>query len=61
MQSGLPADAASLRETGSVDMYTPRGPVSRGLPLGYEAYEISKSTKDFKISRKISRRFQISR
>ena len=48
MQSGLPADAASLRETGSVDMYTPRGPVSRGLPLGYEAYEISKSTKDFK-------------
>ena len=28
MQSGLPADAASLRETGSVDRYTPRGPVS---------------------------------
>ena len=26
MQSGLPADAASLRETGSVDRYTPRGP-----------------------------------
>ena len=23
MQSGLPADAASLRETGSVDRYTP--------------------------------------
>ena len=29
MQSGLPADAASLRETGSVDRYTPRGPVSQ--------------------------------
>ena len=28
VQSGLPADAASLRETGSVDRYTPRGPVS---------------------------------
>ena len=28
MQSDLPADAASLRETGSVDRYTPRGPVS---------------------------------
>ena len=28
MLSGLPADAASLRETGSVDRYTPRGPVS---------------------------------
>ena len=24
MQSGLPADAVSLRETGSVDRYTPR-------------------------------------
>ena len=29
VQSGLPADAASLRETGSVDRYTPRGPVSQ--------------------------------
>ena len=28
MQSGLPADAASLRETGSVDRYTPRQPVN---------------------------------
>ena len=28
VQSGLPAHAASLRETGSVDRYTPRGPVS---------------------------------
>ena len=26
MQSGLPADAASLRETGSIDRYSPRGP-----------------------------------
>ena len=31
MQSGLPADAASLRETGSVDRYTPRGPVSNSI------------------------------
>ena len=31
MQSGLPADAASLRETGSVDRYTPRGPVSAAV------------------------------
>ena len=31
MQSGLPADAASLRETGSVDKDTPRGPVSHGI------------------------------
>ena len=31
MQSGLPADAASLRETGSVDRYTPRGPVSHRI------------------------------
>ena len=29
--SGLPADAASLRETGSVDWYTPRGPVSHRI------------------------------
>ena len=28
MQSGLPADAASLRETGSIDRYTLRGPLS---------------------------------
>ena len=27
MQSGLAADAANLRETGSVYRYTPRGPV----------------------------------
>ena len=31
MQSGLPADAASLRETGSVDRYTPRGSVSNSI------------------------------
>ena len=31
VQSGLPAGAASLRETGSVDRYTPRGPVSHGI------------------------------
>ena len=31
MQSGLPADAASLRETGSVDRYTLRGPVSAAV------------------------------
>ena len=31
VQSGLPADAASLRETGSVDRYTPRGPVSHRI------------------------------
>ena len=31
MQSGLPADAASQRETGSVDRYTPRGPVSHRI------------------------------
>ena len=31
MQSGLPADAASLRETGSVDRYTQRGPVSHRI------------------------------
>ena len=31
MQSGLPADAASLRETGSVDGYTPRGPVAHRI------------------------------
>ena len=31
MQSGLPTDAASLRETGSVDRYTPRGPVSHRI------------------------------
>ena len=29
VQSGLPAGVASLRETGSVDRYTPRGPVSQ--------------------------------
>ena len=33
MQSGLPADAASQRETGSVDRYTPRGPVSHRIVL----------------------------
>ena len=31
MQSGLPADAAGLRETGSVDRYTLRGPVSAAV------------------------------
>ena len=31
MQSGLPADAASLRETGSVDRYTLRGSVSAAV------------------------------
>ena len=31
VQSGLPADAASLRETGSVNRYTPRGPVSHRI------------------------------
>ena len=31
MQSGLPADAASLRETGSVDRYTLCGPVSAAV------------------------------
>ena len=33
VQSGLPADAASLRETGSVDRYTLRGPVSHRIVL----------------------------
>ena len=27
----LPADAASLRETGSADRYTPRGPVAHRI------------------------------
>ena len=31
LQSGLLADAASLRETCSVDRYTPRGPVSHRI------------------------------
>ena len=31
MQSGLLADAGSLRETGSVDRYTPRGSVSHQI------------------------------
>ena len=31
MQSVLPADAASLRETASVDRYTLRGPVSAAV------------------------------
>ena len=31
VQFGLPADAASLRETGSVHRYTPRGPVSHRI------------------------------
>ena len=33
MQFGLPADAASLRETASVDRYTPRGPVSHRIAV----------------------------
>ena len=31
VQSGLPADADSLRETGSVYRYTPRGPMSHRI------------------------------